>query len=218
MNNILRIVAIAVLAIGLVACDDIIIPDDPRGGGQGDSTGTGGDDTTGGGDRDTNVVSMITLSGPIVNGLDSSAVQLPDGADVIVAWDRGNGELYVYGQGSIESNRVTETYSVSVSTNGWNDEALFDPDGTAGIHGVGMIMLVDKEMPDHTIFWPSNSLPFLGQVFEANIIYNTGKEKATPWTIGWLDDFSVGFSIGVPAFNGYIPSQNGMYPLVYMGR
>ena len=222
MQHALRLLSIAIMAIGLVACDDIIMPDDPRGGGgNNDSTGSGGggdDSTGGGGPRDSNFVSVVSLSGPIVSGEPNTAVQLPAGADVVVAWDRGNGELYVYGQGDISSDRNALMYNVSVSTNGWNDGALYDPDGSGGIHGLGMIMLVDAEIPDHTIIQPSNTPPFLGQVFEGNIIYNTGLEKATPWTVGWLDAFNLGLSVGMPAFNGWIPVQNGMFPLVYMGR
>lgn len=224
MKNVLRLMMACVFALGIAACDDIIIPDHPgggNGGNPGDSTGTGGggrdttggggrDTTGGGGNNDTTRGEVFVFTGQFVDmmGMPTSA---PEESHLYVAWDMGNGSEYVLGQGQIQRSPRGDFFTVSIAADRWPEEALFDPDGSGGIHGVARLVLSQNQYDDNQIIEARPGIPPLGMMTNLSIIYNTGREKATPWTLGWIDGFDVGISLAITAFNGWVPaSASGM--------
>ena len=217
MKTALRLMIACVFALGIAACDDIIIPDHPGGGGR-DSTDTGGGrdttgggdkDTTGGGDRDTVFFGgQLVFTGRIVDPM-GNPTSAPEGSNIHVAWDMGDGREYVLGQGRIESNRgaMGDFFTVIISADEWPEEALFAPDNTTGIHGIGRVVLSQIDYEDNSIIDIRPGIPPLGGMQSHAIIFNTGREMLTPWTAGWIENFDIGLSLAIPAFNGWIPSD-----------
>lgn len=228
MKNILHMLAVVTLAFGLIACDHVILPgDDGPGGGSGGGTGGGQggpwDDSTGngGGQNDTTrgpLVGITEVSGPILDmmGEETSA---PEGTMVVVLWQTGQrGTQVVFGQGTL--NRDRTAYTVSLNRD-LPESALFDPSGAGGIHGVGTIMLTDRELADGTIIQGNpngNMFEYLGMVAPYDLIYYTGLEKSTPWTDPWIVNFPTGYSMALTAFTGWVPVDEDEYPLTLMMR
>ena len=102
-------------------------------------------------------------------------------------------------------------FTVIISADEWPEDALFAPDNTTGVHGIGHLVLSYNDFDDHEIIEVRPGIPPLGVMHSHVIIYNTGREMLTPWTAGWIENFELGLSLAIPAFNGYVPA-NGNTP------
>ena len=226
MKHILHMLAVATLAFGLIACDHVVLPGGGgSGGGQGDSTGTGGggrDDSTGtGGGNDTTrgpFAGITEVSGPIVD-MTGNVATAPEGSSVVILWNTGQqGVQMVYGSGAL--NRERTAYTIRLNRE-LPDEALFDPDDSGGIHGIGTIVLTDLVFADGDLVRSNPNGAFfdhLGVVTPYDLIYYTGREKMTPWTSPWIINFPTGYSMALTGFTGWVPVDEDEYPLTLMTR
>ncbi len=202
MKHLLYSLAIVLLISATVACDQVVLP------------GSGTDDPV---DvtppKDTN--RFVVISGPVVNR-DGIRVAAPEGAVVFVVWETGRQNDVVFGQGTLNPARTE--YRIELSGR-LPELALFDPDGSAGIHGMGTIVLAPQRLIDRTLIAPiRNGLEFPGRVLGMAVIYNTGQEKATVWTSPWLEAFNVGWTAAIPDGGGWIPATTTNFPMTLKPR
>jgi hypothetical protein len=96
---------------------------------------------------------------------------------------------------------------------------LYAPDAPAGalgggVHGIATIFMTDKVYADgESMDQRSNRNGIIGQVMMYNLIYNTGREKYTPWASPWIENFPLGYSMALTAFVGWVPVKETEYPL-----
>ena len=219
MKNMLHMLAVVTLAFGLIACDHVVLPGGGgTGGGQGDpwedSTGTGGgDDSTGnGGGRNTDTNFVISIGGPIGDQRGQIAAA-PDGATIVVLWQTGRGDYIVFGQGSLSSDRTE--WSLDVNLSPLPEEALFTPDGSQGVHGIGTPMMVMGEYDDGATFTtgPNGDVGIAYIPGNVQLVYNTGREKMTPWSSPWIVNFDVGYTVARAGFTGWVPIEETTFPM-----
>lgn len=204
MKHLLSALSLAFLLLTTVACDQVVLPgngtDDPV-------------DVTPPTPKDTN--HFVVITGPVVNR-DGIRVAAPEGAVVFVIWETGRQTDIVFGQGTLNPARTE--YRIELAGR-LPEPALFDPDGTAGIHGVGTIVLAPQRLADRTLVAPiRNGLDHPGRVLEMNVIYNTGIEKTTAWTSPWLEDFNVGWTAALPEQTGWVPATATTFPMTLKPR
>ena len=219
MKHLIRLSMIAMLAIGITACDNILLPEHPGGGrgGTEDSTGTGDRDTSGNEDRDWGRDTLI-IGGPILVNVPGANID-PEQMNVVVAWNNGRGEQVVFGQGEV--TREGRYWQVII-TESLPEEFLFAPEvaigGTieTGIHGMGTVHITNEEFRDGSVMpYQMRMGPFelYGELQPFKVFYYTGREKFTEWASPWIEEFPVGYSVGIPAFMGYVPVMQPEYPI-----
>ena len=223
MKHITTTLAFALITLLAISCDQVVLPGstgpdtgtpiDSTGGGTGtDTTGGGGGDTTRP-DRDTNFVLVIQGNFVSVNG---EALRAPIGAAVFVVWETGRDADIVYGQGEISPDRLFWKVRIGGKLPAI---ALFNPNGAGGVHGVGRVVIGSQRIPDRgEVNKVPNDAGFVGKVVAADVIFNTGKEKATPWTTPWIENFRVGYTMGISVNVGWEPTREDTFPLVITRR
>lgn len=173
----------AFFAMSIVACDDILLPDDPWDPGN----GGGGDTTENPVDTNRNSDTII-LSGTIER-FDSTNDELPPGAKVIVVWHRIDGTDVIYGEGTIING---DQWNIFL-TDPLPSEAYWSSPTGQQIWGVGSIILVEGNTPSSGAF---DGIP-LGTTNGVDVIYDTNKEAADGWGEMFLGQFPQGYSTGI---------------------
>jgi hypothetical protein len=195
----------AFLAMSIVACDDILLPDDPwdpGNGGGGDTTenpvDTVNDDTTGNHDR-------LVVNGTFVS-MDPQDPNLPEGSRLTVLWFRADGSTVAYGNGEIlPNNKWRIEVGGQLPVNAYYD----DPVG-GHTYAVGHIALVRDDTP---IGVPGMYGAY-GTSAEFSVIYDTDEPTNDPWGMQFLELFPRGYMLGEMVEDGqpfmppYLPVQN----------
>jgi len=204
MKHLISALSLSLLMMTFTACDQVVLP------------GSGTDDpvdVTPPTPKDTN--RFVVITGPVVNR-DGIRVAAPEGAVVLMVWETGREKDMVFGQGTLNPARTE--YRIELAGK-LPEQALFDPDQTAGIHGVGTIVLAPQRLADRALVAPiRNGLDHPGRVLEMNVIYNTGLEKATIWTSPWLEAFNIGWTAAIPDRAGWIPARTTIFPMTLKPR
>jgi len=223
MKRFLSLVTLAVLALGIAACDDIILPGHPgdrdtTGGGR-DTTGGGDRDTTGGGDRDTNWIDSLVISGPILDPEGNPTVA-PENQYACILWDNGHGQQIAWGNITLSRDRSHYTARVGGML---PEEMLYAPGYNGGVrggavHGEAMICLTNRPIRQGEVIELNAMYPhaITAQLMHHALIYNTGREMYAPWAQPWIENFDIGYSMAIPGFVGYVPVKEREYPLVQL--
>lgn len=173
----------AFLAMSIVACDDILLPDDPWDPGNG-----GGGDTTEN-PVDTNRNSDTIILSGIIQRLDATSPELPPGAKIIVVWHRADGQDVIFGEGNIIDD---QRWSVLLTDPLPSGTYWSSPTGQE-VWGVGSILLVDGATPSSGTF---TGIP-LGATNGIDVIFDTNKEAADGWGEKFLGMFPGGYMAGM---------------------
>lgn len=207
-------------ALSLVACDDILLPNDPydpgNGGGQdttwnpGDSTGD--DDTTGG--IDTNGIHDQLIITGTFKPLDPADQTLPSGSKIHVLWHRADGVDFVHGYGEM----ISPTTWRVILDGPLPLQAYWGAPYGEHAFAIGTVSLVDGAVP------PTGTIetgPY-GITEGFDIIYDTNKPTNDVWGSMFLQRFPKGYMVGAYDMNAsgelpnYTPAQPSGLPLTFI--
>lgn len=179
-------------ALSLVACDDILLPDDPLDPGNG-----GGQDTT------VNVDTLGDHSQLVITGTfiprDAQKPILPDGSRLTIAWAREDGQSICYGEGQILNNnewRIVVKGALPADAYYGSPYGRYD-------HAIGEVVLIRPETP---IGVPVQISPYGGSA-EFRVVYDSNRPTIGTWGPEFLHLFPKGYMLGEMVDNGTL-----MYP------
>ena len=217
MKHIVRFLAVAVFSLGIVACDNVILPPPPGGGGPPRDTTDPGD-TTDREPRDTNFFDSLFVSGPIVDP-NGEPMIAPENSHVTIFWDNGRGQMIAWGEARLVEDGK---HWKAVIRGRLPEDLLYSPNaipiGGGGVHGIAEIMLTNRPYRQFEPYDEVNMQGEIGRVIPHVVIYNTGREMYTQWSSPWIENFKPGYSMAVPAFVGYVPVDERKYPLTVLKR
>lgn len=219
-NKLFAFLAAGMLSLSLVACDDILLPNDPydpgNGGGQ-DTTWNPGDttvddDTTGGIDT-SGTHDQIIITGTF-KALDPADQTLPSGSKIHVLWHRADGVDFVHGYGEMIS---PTTWRVILDGPLPLQARWGAPNGDFSF-AVGTVSLVDGAVP------PTGTIEtgVFGITEGFDIIYDTNTPTDDVWGKTFLHRFPKGYMVGAYDFDnagelpGYKPSKPSGLPLMFV--
>jgi len=215
MRHIQHLLILSFLFIGIVACDNVILPDPSGGGSRSRSDSTQTDDSTATGDpSDTNAFHPLRITGWIVQDDGSGRVVpgAPEGTYVVAAWFDGS-DYIVFGKGEISDDR--KSYKLSLSDE-LPDELLIaaEPPQTAGqvMHGLGSILITTVDYANGETV-DLDKAP--GGVVSGDVIYNPGQTVTPTPSAAWIEFFPTGYSMANVAFVGFVPNTAPEYGIVY---
>lgn len=190
----------AFFAMSIVACDDILLPNDPWDPGN----GGGGDTTENPVDTNGNHES-ITLSGYIAS-FDSTSIEVPAGAKVVVIWHRADDQDVIFGEGEIFADN---TWEIKLNSPLPSEAYWGSPSGER-VWGVGSIALVDASTPSSGIY---TGVP-IGVTSGVDVIFDTDKRSTDGWGEMFLGNFPKGYMAGMadPLLNTPMPIYNPTSP------
>jgi hypothetical protein len=182
MTRLMLWASAAVLSLSLMACEDILIPDDPGNGG-----GGGGGDTS-------EIVNKLTLSGMLIADETVEISTMPSDATIALVWQRMDGTSVVRSIGTIDHDNYT--WSINI------DGAL--PQGDyletslgKGVYGMASIVLLRGNVTEGYVFGddPSRSTVYpIGVAPLTQVIYDTDRPSQDEFAKDFLDLFPAGYS------------------------
>lgn len=181
MTRLMLWASAAMLSLSLMACEDILIPDDPGNGG-------------GGGGDTTQVVNKLTLSGMLIGDETTDVRDLPEDARIALVWQRLDGTGVVRSIGSIDRNTMTWTINV----NGALDQADFLETAMGkGVYGMASIVLLAGDPAEGYVIGEELSTGAvypLGVAPLTQVIYDTDVQSADEFAQSFLGYFGKGYS------------------------
>lgn len=187
------------LSLSLMACEDILIPDDPGNGG-------GGGDTS-------QVVNKLTLSGMLIADETSDLRDLPEDARIALVWQRLDGTGVVRSIGSID--RTTMTWTINI--NGELDQADYlETLMGKGVYGMAsIVLLAGNPIEGHVIGdeLSTGAVYPLGVAPLTQVVYDTDRQSSDDFAKEFLGFFEKGYSAAsiFPILDGGPDSEAVLY-------
>lgn len=186
--------AAILLAVFLVACEDITIPDPPGGGGNGGGNG-GNEEAT-----------ALTFTGLVVNTRGVN-VALPENHHIVVAWTDGRGVSKIGRAPELSTDR--KSYTVTFGPEDLTKDHFYDPlDDGSGV-GVARILSVTPQLGEGIMIGDRQLLPNMttGAV-DLNVVFKLHSEFDSQNDQGWASNFERGYSLALPSvFNSWEPTS-----------